>query len=222
LKNTGENPSEVKIYQTDHLFFADGKNLFGEPGSIARSNARWITVSPKRLTVPPKDTVSVYYTVQVPKNPDLKGSYWSMVMVEPIAEGSPESVKEEEGKVKVGLQTVIRYGIQIVTDIGSTGERNLRFQGKRLISEDGKKALELDIENTGERWISPLVWVELYSQEGKNIGRFESNRQRIYPGCSVGHKIDLSGVPGGKYKALVVADNKDDYVVGGQYDLQIE
>jgi len=43
---------------------------------------------------------------------------------------------------------------------------------------------------------------------------------RIYPGTSVRHKIDLSSLPGGKYMALVVADNGDEYIFGAQYTLE--
>jgi hypothetical protein len=222
LKNTGGNSQEVKIYQTDYLFFADGRNIYGEPGSIPRSNAKWVSLSPNRLTIPPNQTASVYYTVQVPDNPDLKGSYWSMVMVEPSAMVMAETPEEEKGKVKLGLQTIIRYGIQIVTDIKDTGIRKVSFIDKKLIRENEKKTLQISIENIGERWLSPLVWVELYNVQGVSIGRFESDRMRIYPGCSVIHRVDLTDVPGGRYKALVVADNGDDYVVGARYDLGIE
>ena len=41
LRNTGEDPQEVKIYQTDYLFFCDGRNIYGEPGKDSRSNADW-------------------------------------------------------------------------------------------------------------------------------------------------------------------------------------
>lgn len=222
LKNTGERPADVKVYQTDYLFYADGKNIYGEPGGIPRSNAKWISLSPVRLTVPPKETASVSYAVKVPENPDLKGTYWSVVMVEPVSETSPESTKEEKGKVKVGIQTIMRYGIQIITNFSDAGERKIRFLDKKLISQDRKRVFQFDIENIGERSLSPVVWVELYNKDGINIGRFESSRLRIYPGCSVRHKVDLTDVPKGWHKALVVADNGDEYVFGAQYDLEME
>lgn len=222
LKNTGQSSAEVKVYQTDYFFYADGRNIYGEPGKTPRSNARWLSLSPSRLVIPPQDTASVYYTLQVPMDKELKGTYWSMVMVEPIPKTSPESIQAEKGKVKLGVQTVIRYGIQIVTDIGDTGKRQIRFSDKRLISQEGKKILQIDIENTGERWLSPLVWADLYDTQGKSIGRFEGGKFRIYPGCSVRHRIDLTKVPAGKYNALVVVDNGDESVFGARYNLEIK
>lgn len=237
LQNTGETTRQVNVYQTDYLFYADGSNLYGEPGSTARSNADWFTISPKRLTIPPGEAASVHYSGQVPEirelasintglelldQPNLVGTYWSMVMVEPVPETDLEAVEGEAGKVKIGIQTKVRYGIQIITNIGDTGVRRINFLDKRLANQEGKITLQLEIENVGERWLSPTVWVELYGDEGMQVGRFEAGKKRIYPECSVRHEVDLSGVPKGNYKALVVVDNGDEYVFGAKYDLGIE
>jgi hypothetical protein len=222
LENTGETSWQVTIYKTDYLFYSDGSNIYGEPGRITHSNASWLSVSPNRITIPPKEMASVYYTIEVPLQPDLIGTYWSMLMIEPTSETGPENIQDETGKVKLGVKTVVRYGVQIVTNIGDTGARKIKFLDKKLSNQDGKRTLQMDIENIGERWLRPTLWVELYDKGGKNIGRFGNRQMRIYPGCSVRHRIDLSDVPKGKYKALVVVDNGDEYVFGAQYDLEIE
>jgi hypothetical protein len=218
LRNTADTSQEVKIYQTDYQYSANGEVAYGEPGSLARSNAGWISLSPIRLTIPPKESVSVYYTIQMPDRPDLKGTYWSMVMVEPYSERTIET----NGKNQFGIQTIIRYGIQMVTDIGPVGTRQIRFLDKRLIYEKEKRMLQIDIDNTGERQLYPFMWVELYDEQGGKAGRFEGEKLRIYPGCSIRQRVDLTGVSKGKYKALVVVDNGDDYVVGAQYDMRFD
>jgi len=237
LKNTGETSCQVNVYQTDYLFYADGSNIYGEPGTAVRSNADWLSVAPNRLSIPPNEMASVYYTVRVPQIQELAsihddlqlmeslnlvGTYWSMVMVEPVPQTGPESIEDETRKVKMGIQTKIRYGIQIVNNIGDTGARKIKFSDKKLIDQDGRKLLQMDIDNIGEMWLSPTLWVEIYDSHGAKVGRFESSKKRIYPGCSVRHKVDLTDVPKGKYKALVVADNGDEYVFGAKYDFGIE
>jgi hypothetical protein len=237
LQNTGEVACQVNVYQTDYLFYADGSNVYGEPGSAVRSNADWLSVSPKRLTLPPKEMAVVYYSGQVPPvrklaslyndlkvtaSPDLVGTFWSMVMIEPVPETGAESMEDEAGKVKFGIRTKVRYGIQIVTNIGDTGTPKIKFLEKKLIKQDGQAILQLDIENTGERWLSPTVWVELYDGEGTQVGRFEGSKKRIYPDCSVRHTVELKDVAAGEYKALVVVDNGDQYVFGAKYDLEIQ
>ncbi|MDO8722521.1 MAG: hypothetical protein Q7J31_09880 [Syntrophales bacterium] len=221
VRNSDEKPVEVRIYKKDYLFYADGRSLYDESGSTPRSNATWLSVQPAQMTVPPKGTGSFHYIVQAPKNAGLKGSYWSLLMVEPMA---PPAVlpNQEKNKIAVGLQTVIRYAVQIVTDCGESGEWQLRFRDKRLVMSEGKRLFEIDIENIGERWLSPIVWIDLYNLEGSLVGRFESSQQRIYPGCSVRHRFDLTGVPAGTYSALTIADNRDDHVFGGQYEIVIK
>lgn len=222
IRNTGEEPQEVKVYQTDYLFFFDGRNIYGEPGETPRSNADWITFSPKRLVIPPKETSQVNYTVKVPDDETLVGTYWSMIMVEGISKDSPEVIKPEEGKVKLGIRTVLRYGIQMVTHIGDTGARKLKFSNTKLLKDEEMRILQLDIENIGERWLRPFLWAELYDEKGSYIGRFEGGRLRTYPETSVRFKIDLSQVPKGEYKALVVADCGRDDVFGATYTLRFE
>ncbi len=216
VTNTTDHAVEVSITQTDYLFFADGSNIYGEPGSVPRSNASWITLYlPPRLLLNPGETTSMRYKIDVPNNPSLVGTYWSMLMVAPVLRSQ---VAPEEG---VGIQTVMQYGIQVVTHISDTGERKIQIVNRELQLEKEGLAFRIDVENVGERWVRPEVWMELYNQQGDRVGRFESERQRVYPGCSVRYRFQLGDVSGGRYKALVVFDNGDEYVWGAQYSLDL-
>ena len=222
LRNTGEEPQEVKIYQTDYLFFCDGRNIYGEPGKDIRSNADWITFRPNRLTIPPGGTSQVSYTVKVPYDDTLVGTYWSMFMIEGISSSSPESVRPEKDKIKLGISQIIRFGAQMITQIGDTGTRKLKFLKTRLLKEDKGRILQLDIENTGERLLRPSLWAELYDQKGRSVGKFEGGKARIYPNTSVRFRIGLSQVPKDKYKALVVTDCGGDTLFGATYTLEFQ
>jgi len=222
LQNTGGAAATVRVYQTDYLFHCDGANYYDTPGSSTRSNCSWITFSPQQFDIPPKETLAVRYALQVPNDQKLSGTYWSMLMVEPIANETNAPLEAEDGHIQVGLRTVIRYGIQIVTNIGDTGRREIKVADKKLVTNDGKRLLQLDVQNTGERWLRPVVWAEVYDEKGEYVGRFGGARTRIYPGCSTRNLIDLSALRAGKYNALVVVDNQDESVWGARYVLQIE
>jgi len=187
LANLDEEPQEVRIYQTDYAFFADGKAIYGDPGSIARSNTSWITFSPSRLTIPPKGNSEVIYTVKVPLSMELIGTYWSMIMVEGLPNVTPEDIQDD--KPKVGIKTVIRYGVQMVTHIRDTGIRKLKFLDTKLIKADNGKILQVDIENIGERMVRPLLWCEIYDTKGTLITRLEGRKLRTYPGTSVRYNV---------------------------------
>lgn len=220
LKNTGDEAVEMGVAQNDYLFSADGSNRYEKPATQARSNAAWLAVSPSRVTLPPRGTASVYYKGKVPENASVAGTYWSMIMIEPIVT-PPPAITGVEKKISMGLQTVTRFAVQIVSEIGTTGTEELKVLDKSLASNEGKRVLQLDVANTGERIQIPALWAELYNEQGVSLGRFEGGRWRIYPGCSVRYKVDLTDVPAGKYTAMVVMDTGGEYVTGAQYALEI-
>lgn len=216
IYNSSEAPTGLAVYQRDYLFFADGRSIYGEPGSVDRSNASWITLflSP-RITLDPGQATSISYKIQVPDDPTLVGTYWSIVMIEPKP---PPEVSSEEG---LAVRQVIRYAIQIVTHVGDTGKREIEITQVELFHTEEEAILQIDLTNVGEQWVRPEVWTELYDEGGAFVGRFDSTRLRIYPGCSVRHRIALSGINSGRYKALVVFDNGDEYVWAAQYTFKL-
>lgn len=220
LKNTDRQSAEALVSQTDYHTAADGSTQYGEPGKLPRSNASWLTLTPTRVRLSPGESVPVRYKGRVPADTKLIGSYWSMVMVEPT---TPPAITPE-GKVdqvSVGLRTTIRFGVQIVTEIGQSGERSLKIESKRLARQDGQRSLELAIANDGQRLLIPQMTVELFDAKGTSIGRFDGGRSRIYPDCSSRMKVDLTDVPVGRYTAMVLLDSGDAQVMGAQYDLEV-
>jgi hypothetical protein len=224
VRNDTNEPQEAKVYQTDYSFQCDGTNNYGDPGTLPRSNAKWIAFSPSYLTLPPLATMAVNYTVTVPKDTvgkKLAGTYWSMLMVEGIQKGSAESsLPQKDKKAQMGIMQTIRYGIQIATTIANTGTKKIEFLGVAIDTTGGKRALRIDIKNTGEIGMRPDVTLQLFDMQGAPLGKFPGVKYRIYPGTSVRQLIDVSSVPQGTYKALVVVDAGGDDVYGAQYTLK--
>ncbi len=221
LKNVGDESEEVKFYQTDYLSYADGTCIYAPPGENWRSNADWISFAPTRLNIPIGESATVHYTIKVPSDKPVHGTYWSMLMVEMIGKDSPEATDREKPEVNVGIRQIVRYGVQMVTHSANPGSRKVKFKSK-LVRGSEKRILQVDVENVGERWLRPFLWTELYDQEGRHMGRFEADRLRIYPGTSARGRIDLSDLPEGTYKALVVVDGGGSDVYGATYTLNFE
>jgi hypothetical protein len=222
IMNPMETTEEIKVYQADYLFFADGRNLYGEPGQLPRSNARWITWSPQQTSIPPGETLRIRYTVQVPDDTALRGSYWSMLMVEPVPRASPESSQTDPAKPGIGFVERIRYAIQIATHIGVTGARTLTFAQVRLAQESDRHVLSVDVQNLGERMLDVNLWADLYDPAGKFVGKFTGGRQRTYPGTSVKFSVDLFGLENVTYSSLIVADCGGEDVFGANVSLVLE
>ena len=83
ITNVGAEAGTVEVYQSDYSFFCDGRSEYPSPGELPRSNADWIALdlSSPYLTIPAKSSVPVSYTIQVPDDATLTGTYWSVVNV---------------------------------------------------------------------------------------------------------------------------------------------
>lgn len=219
VRNYGPTAEDIRIYQTDYAFTFDGKGFYDPPGKAARSNAAWISPGRKQLTIAGSSQVELRYAAKVPDDPNLVGTYWSVIMVEvvPKAPGAQPGAPNKDANL--GITQVMRYAVQIVTHIGDTGSRKLKFIGMELLQEKGQKTFQVDVANDGERWLRTFSRLELYNLKGELVGNYEGERLRTYPGTSVRFKFDVSHVTEGRYKALVMLDNKDSYVFGAQYTL---
>ncbi|HET6566692.1 MAG TPA: hypothetical protein VFG50_01935, partial [Rhodothermales bacterium] len=216
---------EVRVYQTDYLFYADGTNVYGAPGSTRRSNASWITYNPDYFVLPAGATANVAYSVTVPADAadTLSGSYWSIIMVEGIEKGSPEStIQPKEDRTQVGIRTALRFGVQITTNVGGDGNRKISFDNPSLQSaDDGSRLLQVDLVNEGTLAVRPQVWVELYDEDGNDAGRIDGTSLRLYPGTSVRQRFSFGKELSGRYRALVFVDAGDDEVYGAEYTLDL-
>lgn len=223
--NSSERPQQARIYQTDYRFSADGTNEFGAPGSTPRSNASWIRLGASDLTLAPGEEVPVKFAVHVPETTasgdSIAGTYWSMIMVEGVkqVETAPEEIYE---KPVFTAQTTFRHGYQVATHVGQSGQRQLEFTEVVLNKGvDSLASLQVDVAATGNAMIRPEAWIELYDKKGSKVDKIAGQQYRIYPGTSVRYRFDLSHVPEGKYKALVLVDAGQSDILGAQYEISL-
>lgn len=224
IRNSGDAPVAAKLYVTDYTFSADGGNQYGAPGTQPRSNGAWVHLAQEQVTVPPHGVASVQYDVAVPAGAPLTGSYWSMIMVEPLSPVEAAGASAlKKGQVRAAVTAVTRFGVQVASEIGSTGTRELRFAHPRLVKgKDGKAYLAIDVRNTGERTLRPQLSLELHDAKGAQRQGLPVGAQRLYPASAAQFQMDVSAVPKGTYRALVTADAGGDDVFGSQFDLTID
>ncbi|MEE8146328.1 MAG: hypothetical protein V3T24_01890, partial [Longimicrobiales bacterium] len=153
LLNSGQKPQEVRLYQTDYSFHADGRTFYDTPGGHPRSNAPWTRVSPASVVIPAGELVDVSYEVEVPDDDTLRGTYWSMIMAEPVSPNPTGGVPV--GGPGVGLRTVVRYGIQVVTHMRGETSHQLRFDDPKVVREGGGRYLESGLLSEGDAGYRP-------------------------------------------------------------------
>jgi hypothetical protein len=216
VKNTTDQPQNARIYQTDFRFAADGSSHTDDPGSSPRSNAPWVHPQSTRISIPPRGEVSVPYSVEVPQSDSLRGTYWSMIMIEGAQ--TPAEMNAKRGAASVGVASVMRYAVQVATHIGSTGSRNAQFTDVEASKTDkGVSSLDLTVVDTGERGFRPVLWVEVYDANGALRAKGKQSRGLLYPGTSLRQHFDLGALTRGTYKAVVFADTGVEPVFAAQF-----
>lgn len=215
IQNASDQEKSVRLYQVDYRYVAGGESFYDEPGTLPRSNARWVEVSSLLVTLQPNETRMVDFEVSVPQNDSLNGTYWSVIMVEGI-EADP--TRPQSG---VSIQTVMRYAIQVITHIGETGKVDLQFTKMELKKENNIVQLEVDIENTGERAVRPEVGISLFDASGNPVQVVTVERKRIYPGSSVRFLLNIEHSVPGQYSGILVADCDEEHVFGANVNLEI-
>jgi hypothetical protein len=219
VSNPGTTPQVARIYQTDYRFAADGTAHYDDAGSTARSNASWITPQASRIMVPPNSQVSVPYAVAVPVGDSLRGTYWSMIMVEgaPAEPGAPNAAG---GKPAVAIGAVMRYAVQLATHIRTSGSRTVQFGSPAATkTTTGTAAVDVDMTDTGERGFRPTLWIEVYDAQGTLRAKAKQTRGLLYPGTSLHQHFDLGTLASGTYKAVIFADTGEDAVFATQYTI---
>lgn len=219
--NAGTESRAVRVYQTDYFFSAEGETYYGDAGSLPRSNGLWISFFPSRFTVQPKGSVAVTYRIEVPEDSGMSGTYWSMLMVEGIPRDSPEAGEGEPEETGIGITQLLRYGIQIVTHIGSTGVIDLQILGAQLVRENDEVVMLLDVMNSGERLVIPQVSAEAFDSAGKKAAVVTATRKRLFPETSARYRLNLSELDSGDYQLLLILDAGGDNVFGANYTIQL-
>jgi hypothetical protein len=217
LSNPTTAPQTVRIFQTDYKFNADGLTDYGDPSSMPRSNAAWLTIQSQRVVVPARSEITVPYTVKVPTSDSLKGTYWSAIMVEG-AESAPPANTGRGGQVGIG--SIVRYAVQVATHIGTSGTRGIKFEKPTATKSDrGAAGLTVDVISSGDRAVRPKLSVELYDSQGVLRGKAKQDRGLLYPGTSLRQVFDFGTIAPGTYKAVVFADTGDEKVLATQFTI---
>lgn len=209
LFNDRDRPEKIHLKLYHYSCNSEGQHFFEETSEIhPRSNASWIQLSTDYLVLAPGERQDFYYTIQVPSQIDLKGSYWSVLMIEPADEMSNNT--SQEG---FKLNIKIRFAHHIVTHVGE-GKVKINIFKKEIVDLDGQKMYSIHVSNEGEQFLNPKLTLKLYDATGALISTLDGGKERLYPGCSQRYSIDVQNIPDGPYKGFLILDNGDHHLFG--------
>jgi hypothetical protein len=217
LKNIGTESEKVLVYKKGLVQTCDQKTDFVELSAQPRSLGSWLETNVDEKVLQGGEVYELLYTVNVPKDSVLNGSYWALLMVEGADPGG-----QEAGKQQLGVVSKIRYAIQIIADIGSFENPKLNFENVAFKpGVSAGKMVHAKLKNLGRFMVTPKLVLEIYSKEGEKIKTFETVSQKIYPFTCKDFELEIKGVKPGKYDAVLIADYGQD-LFGTNLVIEIE
>ncbi len=218
IQNTGESPQAVRISKSDFLCNSEGQVFYEKPVKHERSNANWINLRTTDIILNPKEKYRLVYRVDVPVVLSESGSYWSVLIVEPV-----EDINLEEKINTLNVLTRIRYAIQIVCTTVKPAKAEVQFKTPEVKKIQGRRYLVIDLEDTGELFHRAQVTAEFYdTSSGSNQGVYKSNLQSLFPNTSRRYLLDITTLNPGEYKGVLLADCEGDNIFGLDMMLNIK
>lgn len=219
LENTGSKPQNVKLFLQDFTYKADGSIIYSIPNTSEKTNAGWIKLNTNLLTLKAKEKTEVFYEITIPKKVLESGSYWSVIIVEPI-----EDIKPSDSKDGVNITSIIRYAVQVITDYDAERAKpNLKFESVKVEKEEGKNTVKIAIANNGNLYCRPTATIEIYNRKnGEKIGTFSSLAMGLLPQTSKSFYIDINKIPPDKYNAVILATDDDENAFALNVELEVK
>ncbi len=217
--NNETDPLEIQISLADWDRDITGENRFYPPGTLPRSLAPWLSVSPLRFDLVPNEQREIRFSIKVPS--DITGTHWAAIMVE----AAPKQTQPQPPGTTVVVRR--RFAVKVLETPPGTGTKDGRIT---LIDVRGLNPpnIFLEFENRGTVHTPQVKGrIEIRDEKGGTVEKLDVESFPTLPGAkrrlkvtSARKKGDL--LPPGKYLILAILDYGGDSLAGGQFVLKIK
>lgn len=201
VQNIGDKKERVLIYLNDLIQECNASPAYMTIGSHERSSGQWIELNTSEKILTPMEEFTIKYKINIPEEKKIQGSFWSMVMIEIV-----DPIKEDKLETGVTMDSKIRYGIQVITNVGNMEDSEIEFVGVELIEYEDGEVLLATAENAGIFMVTPTVVLELFDENGKQVLKTEVPFKKVYPKSCKSFEVPIEKLDAGNYEALLVAD----------------
>ncbi|MCS6903139.1 MAG: dockerin type I domain-containing protein [Candidatus Bipolaricaulota bacterium] len=218
LINNEADPLEIQISLADWDRDLHGENRFYPPGTLPRSAAGWLSVSPVRFDLARNEQREVKFSLRVPR--DIEGTYWAAILVE----ASPKQTQPQPGTTVVVRR---RFAVKVFQTPPGTGKREGRIT---MLDVRGLNPpnVWVEFENRGTVHVQRVTGrVEIRDEKGSTVDKIEFDSFPTLPGAKRQLKV-TSGrkkgdlLPPGRYAVVAILDYGGESLAGGQYILRIQ
>jgi hypothetical protein len=215
LKNDGKKVVRVLIYAKDLTISCEtSSSSYLDINSHHRSLGKWLKTNVDEKILQANEEYEVTYTIDVPTGVVENGTYWELIMVEvaePIREETPQGVK---------IDSRVRYGVQVITNIGlyvnpalsfsKIELKNLPKDIKDSTGQSNSKVILVKLHNGGIFLAQAKLNIEIFNSTGDKVKVINGVQRKIYPNSCTDFEIELKDIPKGKFEGILVADNGKD------------
>ena len=201
LTNTGKDPLILHAYTEDWAYAPDGSKRFQAPGTLPRSCANAIVLTPKELTLKPDESGTIQMTVTLPK--DAHGGVQAVAFFEALL----GSVEKGPGASQVLFAG--RLGTLVFVETEGSVQRHGAITSVSLSAPTAARPLEAQFTfgNDGDTHVFADGVVSILNAKGEYIGREKIGRFGILPGTSMTRTATWAGdmIPG-TYSVILTLD----------------
>ena len=218
IRNDSFKETRIVIYKQDLLLSCDKSAIFEyrDINTNPHSLGNWLKINVDEKILAPNEEYDLNYIINVPKNFNQNGSYWTVLMIE-----NAEPIKEQNSQMfQVGSK--VRYAVQLIAEIGNYESPPLQFENveyKKGIN--AANYIQVKLKNTGNYSTQTQVNLEIYDSKGDKIKAFQGTLRRIYPNLCNVFELEINGLSKGSYDGVIIADNGKD-LYGSNVSIKID
>jgi len=218
-------PVHVSVYLEDWQYtpVGDGSKQFAPAQTLPRSCAGWVRFFPAQADLPPHGRAVVDYTIHVPDDQTLEGSYYAVLFFEAtLGEAAGLGAKGSEDP-EATVRFAARLGSLMIVDIEGTVRREARLSNLRLAPTPSKTvSLTASLVNEGNVHLRCEGSFHVLGEHEVVMGRGELPARYVWLGTAVPVEAEWSGtLSPGMYTFVATYDCGEEIIVVEEAPLSI-
>lgn len=181
IKVVNNNPYDITVYTSVMNFLAQGEGGTGKfvpandtkdiPGGYTL--ASWFEVSKAPIFIRAEQSVSVPFTLHVPKGAEPGGHYGAILI------GTEPPPKTGGSSVRVSSQLTSLFLVRVAGDVKEQGDIR-SFSTEKTLYQEPHANFSLRFENKGNVHLLPQGNITIYNMWGKERGRILINQEQDF------------------------------------------
>lgn len=209
LVNGSTEEQYITFELNDAIFSCTTNRIFTKEYTHPQSSINWFESNITDKVLAPKERYVYRFTIKIPKDKTLRGSYWSALMVH-----LENPIREDSINGNIGLDSKITYAVGLLTHVNTFDELNINFKDITISENENsnKKQLEVKLFNKSLFIEGVRLSLEIYDKNGTKIYEAVTDRNMTFPGFCRDYKIDISELISGEYDCVLIADSREEFV----------